>query len=59
MKLMLNSGTDWKEIQMRLGHKSIATTVDIFTELDPNRKSEAVDIFLDKINQIRGEKSRY
>ena len=54
--LMLNSGTDWKELQMRLGHKSIATTMDIYAELDPNRKSEAVDIFLDKINQIRGEK---
>ncbi len=53
---MLNSGTDWKELQMRLGHKSIATTMDIYAKLDPNRKSEAVDIFLDKINQIRCEK---
>lgn len=57
--LMLNSGTDWKELQMRLGHKSIATTMDIYAELDPNRKSEAVDIFLDRIKQIRGEKSIY
>jgi hypothetical protein len=56
--LMLNSGTDWKELQMRLGHKSIATTMDIYAELDPNRKSEAVDIFLDKINKIRGEKRK-
>lgn len=54
--LMLNSGTDWKELQMRLGHKSIATIMDIYAKLDPNRKSEAVDIFLDKINQIRREK---
>ncbi len=53
---MLNSGTDWKELQMRLEHKSIATIMDIYAELVPNRKSEAVDIFLDKINQIRGEK---
>ena len=57
--LMLNSGTDWKELQMRLGHKSIATTMDIYAELDPNRKSEAVDIFLDRMKQIRGEKSIY
>jgi len=55
---MLNSGTDWKELQMRLEHKSIAATMDIYTELDPNLKSETVDIFLDKSTKLEAKKDR-
>lgn len=51
--LMLNSGADWKELQERMGHKSISTTMDIYAELDPNRKNEAVDILLEKLSDIK------
>ena len=51
--LMLNSGANWKELQERMGHKSISTTMDIYAELDPNRKNEAVDILMDRLSQIK------
>lgn len=50
--LMLNAGVNWKELQIRMGHKSIATTIDLYAELAPNKKYEAVDIYLNKINEI-------
>lgn len=53
--LMLNSGANWKELQERMGHKSISTTMDIYAELDPNRKNEAVDILMERLSQIKGE----
>lgn len=54
--LMLNSGANWKELQERMGHKSISTTMDIYAELDPNRKNEAVDILMDRLSQIKRDK---
>ncbi len=53
--LMLNAGTNWKELQERMGHRSISTTMDIYAELDPNRKNEAVDILMERLSQIKGE----
>jgi len=53
--LMLNSGADWKELQERMGHKSISTTMDIYAELDPNRKNEAVDILMKRLAKIKGD----
>ena len=50
--LMLNAGVNWKELQIRMGHKSISTTMDLYAELAPNKKYEAVDIYLNKINEI-------
>ena len=47
--LMLNAGVDWKELQVRMGHKSISTTMDTYAELAPERKLEAVNIFLNKM----------
>ena len=32
---MLNAGANWKELQARMGHKSIKTTMDIYAELAP------------------------
>ena len=43
--MMLNAGTNWKELQHRMGHKSITTTMDTYAELAPKKKFEAVDIF--------------
>lgn len=50
--MLLNAGTNWKELQVRMGHKSISTTMDTYAELAPQRKLEAVDIYLDKISQL-------
>ncbi len=36
--MMLNSGTNWKELQHRMGHKSITTTMDTYAELAPKKK---------------------
>ena len=52
---MLNSGADWKELQERMGHKSISTTMDIYAELDPDRKNEAVDILMKRLAKIKGD----
>lgn len=50
--LMLNAGVNWKELQIRMGHKSIKTTMDIYAELAPKKKAEAVDIFLTKMEEL-------
>lgn len=50
---MLNAGANWKELQERMGHRSISTTMDIYAELDPNRKNEAVDILIERLSQIK------
>lgn len=50
--MMLNAGVNWKELQTRMGHKSIKTTMDIYAELAPKKKLEAVSIFLEKMEQI-------
>ena len=50
--MMLNAGVNWKELQTRMGHKSIKTTMDTYAELAPKKKYEAVTIFLEKMSQI-------
>lgn len=50
--LLLNAGANWKELQVRMGHKSISTTMDTYAELAPQRKLEAVGIYLDKIAEL-------
>ena len=50
--IMLNAGANWKELQVRMGHKSIATTMDIYAELAPKKKADAVNIFLNKIEEL-------
>ena len=50
--MLLNAGTNWKERQVRMGHKSMATTMDTSAELAPQRKLEAVSICLDKIAEL-------
>lgn len=51
--MMLNSGTNWKELQHRMGHKSITTTMDTYAELAPKKKFEAVEIFQNKMDQLK------
>lgn len=50
--IMLNAGANWKELQVRMGHKSITTTMDIYAELAPKKKADAVNIFLNKIEEL-------
>ena len=50
--LMLNAGVNWKELQIRMGHKSISTTMDTYAELAPNKRHEAVDVYLGKIAKL-------
>ena len=49
---MLNAGANWKELQLRMGHKSIKTTMDIYAELAPQKQFEAVNLYLDKIAEL-------
>lgn len=51
--ILLNAGANWKELQVRMGHKSISTTMDIYAELAPKKKVEAVNIYLDKISSLK------
>ena len=51
--MMLNSGTNWKELQHRMGHKSITTTMDTYAELAPKKKFEAVKIFQNKMDELK------
>ncbi len=49
---MLNAGANWKELQIRMGHKSIKTTMDTYAELAPKKKAEAVEIYLKEIAKL-------
>lgn len=42
--LLLNKRINWKELQVRMGHKSISTTMDLYAELAPKTKIEAVNL---------------
>ena len=50
--MMLNAGMNWKELQVRMGHKSIKTTMDIYAELAPKNQTQAVNIYLNKIAEL-------
>ena len=50
--MMLNAGMNWKELQVRMGHKSIKTTMDIYAELAPKNQTQAVDIYQNKIAEL-------
>ena len=50
--MLLNVGTNWKELQVRMGYKSMSTTMDTYAELAPQRKLETVSIYLDKIAKL-------
>lgn len=50
--MLLNAGTNWKELQVRMGNKSMSTTMDTYAELAPQRKLETVSIYLDKIAKL-------
>ncbi len=42
-----------EELQVRMGHKSIKATMDIYAELAPKNQTQAVkDIYLNKIAEL-------
>lgn len=49
--LLFEAGASIKEVQYRLGHKDIKTTLDIYTHLTKNQKVDTVNKFLSFINQ--------
>ncbi|HFU4463493.1 TPA: tyrosine-type recombinase/integrase [Streptococcus suis] len=50
--MLLNAGTNWKELQVRMGHKSISTTMDTYAELAPKKIQNAVNIFTQKMKEL-------
>ena len=50
--MLLNADTNWKELQVRMRHKSMSTTMDTYAELAPQSKLETVSIYLDKIAKL-------
>lgn len=51
--MMLNAGMNWKELQVRMGHKSIGTTMDTYAELAPQKLGSAVEIYNKKMLELR------
>lgn len=45
--LLIEAGVGVKEIQMRLGHKDIETTLNIYTHLTRNQHNQAIGKFVD------------
>ncbi|MGX7777262.1 tyrosine-type recombinase/integrase [Streptococcus pluranimalium] len=43
--LMINAGMQPKELQYRLGHSNISTTLDVYSHLSKDKEKEAVAIF--------------
>lgn len=43
--LLFESGANIKDVQARLGHKNIQTTMNIYTHLTKDRKKKSADIF--------------
>ena len=50
--ILLNAGANWKEIQTRLGHKSISTTMDLYAELAPKKRAEISSLFSKKLTEL-------
>ena len=43
--ILIENGANIKDVQLRLGHKNIATTLDTYAEVTPKMQSQSVDIF--------------
>lgn len=49
--LLFEAGASLKEVQHRLGHKDIKTTMDVYTHLTKNQKLETIEKFISFINK--------
>ena len=50
--LLLNAGISYKELQYRLGHATLAMTMDIYGHLSNDKEKEAVSYFEKAINSL-------
>ncbi|HEN4574768.1 TPA: site-specific integrase [Streptococcus agalactiae] len=50
--LLLNAGISYKELQYRLGHATLAMTMDIYGHLSMDKEKEAVSYFEKAINNL-------
>lgn len=50
--LLLNAGISYKELQYRLGHATLAMTMDIYSHLSKDKEKEAVSYFEKAINNL-------
>ncbi|PZO94941.1 MAG: hypothetical protein DI617_05245 [Streptococcus pyogenes] len=49
---LLNAGISYKELQYRLGHATLAMTLDVYSHLSKDKEKEAVSFFEKAINSI-------
>ena len=50
--LLLNSGIPYKELQHRLGHSTLAMTMDTYSHLSKEKAKKAVSIFEAAISNL-------
>lgn len=50
--LLLNAGADYKEIQHRLGHAKISTTLDTYSHLAPDKAKETISIYEEALKKL-------
>lgn len=50
--LLLNAGIPYKELQHRLGHATLAMTMDIYSHLSKDKEKEAVSYYEKAINSL-------
>ncbi|MCP1639663.1 integrase [Streptococcus gallinaceus] len=50
--LMINAGITPKELQYRLGHSNISTTLNVYTHLSKDKEKESITYFEKAINSI-------
>lgn len=50
--LLLNTGISYKELQYRLGHATLAMTMDIYSHLSKDKEKEAVSYYEKAINSL-------
>lgn len=52
--ILLNSGLPYKELQHRLGHTTIAMTLDTYSHLSPDNAKKAVSFYEAALEKIQG-----
>ena len=52
--VLLNSGLPYKELQHRLGHTTIAMTLDTYSHLSPDNAKKAVSFYESALEKIQG-----
>lgn len=53
--LLFESGASLKEVQVRLGHTDIRTTMDIYTHVSEQKKEETANRFAEYMNKLHEE----